>query len=65
MSFYESHRRRPIYYYGPPQDSSPFYQKAKRLAFKAVLRCMAGDISAVVSSASRRPQTFGVLNAGR
>ena len=34
MSFYESHRRRPIYYSGPPQDSSPFYQKVKRLALK-------------------------------
>ena len=42
-----------------------FPGKAKRLAFKAVLRCMGGDLSAVVPSASRRPRTFGVLSAGR
>ena len=44
---------------------SSFFQKAKRLAFKAVLRFMGGDISAVVSSASRRPRTFGVLSVSR
>ena len=44
---------------------SSFHGKAKRLAFKAVLRCMGGDISAVVPSASRRPRTFGVLSEGR
>ena len=36
---------------------SSFHRKAKRLAFKAVLRCMGGDISAVVASPSRRPRT--------
>ena len=36
---------------------SSFHRKAKRLAFKAVLRCMGGDLSAVVASASRRPRT--------
>ena len=34
-----------------------FHRKAKRLAFKAVLRCMGGDLSAVIASASRRPRT--------
>ena len=53
-----------IYYSGPPQDSSLF-SKAKRLAFKAVLRCMGGDISAVVAGASRRPRTFVLLSIGR
>ena len=42
-----------------------FSQKAKRLAFKAVLRCKGGDLSAVVPSASRRPRTFVVLSVGR
>ena len=36
---------------------SSFHRKAKRLAFKAVLRCMGGDLSAVIASASRRPRT--------
>ena len=36
---------------------SSFHGKAKRLAFQAVLRCMGGDISAVVASTSRRPRT--------
>ena len=31
MSFYESHRRRPIYYSGPPQDSRLFYKKPRDL----------------------------------
>ena len=35
------------------------------LPFKAVLRCMGGDLIAAVSSASRRPRTFGVLSVGR
>ena len=49
-------RRRPIYYSGPPRNSS-LSMKVKRFAFKAVLRCKGGDISAVVASASRRPRT--------
>ena len=52
-----------IYNSGPPRNSSP--KKFLRFAFKAVLRCMGGDISAVVASASRRPRTFGVLSEGR
>ena len=40
---------------------SSFHGKAKRLAFKACLRCMGGDISAVVASASRRPRTSPCL----
>ena len=45
---------------------SPFSLKRSRdLPSKAVLRCMGGDISAVVPSASRRPRTFGVLSVGR
>ena len=44
---------------------SSFHRKAKRLAFKAVLQCIGGDLSAVVDSASRRPRTFGVLSEGR
>ena len=31
MSFYESHRMRPIYYSGPPQDSRLFYKKPRDL----------------------------------
>ena len=34
-----------------------FSQKSQELAFKAVLRCMGGDLSAVLASASRRPRT--------
>ena len=45
-----------IYNSGSPRNSS-FSTKAKRLAFKAVLRCMGGDLSAVIASASRRPRT--------
>ena len=60
MSFYESHRRRPIYYSGPPRNSS-LSTKVKRFAFKACLRCMGGDISAVVPSASRLPRTSPCL----
>ena len=55
MSFYESHRRRPIYYFGPPQDYRLFYKKPRDCSLKAVLRCMDGDLSAVVVSASHRP----------
>ena len=44
---------------------SSFHGKAKRLAFKAVLRCKGGDISAVVPSASRRPLTFSCFRVGR
>ena len=40
---------------------SSFHRKAKRLAFKAVLRCMGGDLSAVIASASRRPRTSKCL----
>ena len=29
MSFYESHRRRAIYYSGPPQDSRLFSEKPR------------------------------------
>ena len=47
MSFYESHRRRPIYYSGPLRNSSR--TNVLRFAFKAVLRCMGGDLSAVVT----------------
>ena len=32
--FLRKPHRRAIYYSGPPQDSSPFYQKVKRLALK-------------------------------
>ena len=38
MPFYESHRRRPIYYSGPPQDSRLFTEKPRDLSSKAVLR---------------------------
>ena len=38
MSFYESHRRRPTYYSGPPQGSRPFYKRSRDLPSKAVLR---------------------------
>ena len=31
MSFYESHRRRPIYYSGPPQVSRLFTEKPRDL----------------------------------
>ena len=65
MSLYESHRRRPIYYSGPAQDSRLFSKKPRELPSKAVLRCMGGDLSAVVPSASRRPRTFGVLSVGQ
>ena len=40
---------------------SSFHRKAKRLAFKAVLRCLGGDLSAVIASASRRPRTSKCL----
>ena len=63
MPFYESHQRRAIYYFGPPRNSS-LSTKVKRFAFKAVLRCKGGDLSAVVPSASRRPRTFAVLSVG-
>ena len=43
-----------IYNSGPPRNSS-LSMKVKRFAFKACLRCMGGDLSAVVASASRRP----------
>ena len=65
MSFFKSHHRRPIYDSGPPQDSSLFTEKPRDLPPKAVLRCMGGDLSVAVSSASRRPRTFGVLSVGR
>ena len=42
----------------------PFYE-SQEIRLKAVLRCMGGDLSAVVPSASRRPRTFGVLSEGR
>ena len=44
-----------IYNSGPPRNSS-LSTKVKRFAFKACLRCMGGDLSAVVASASRRPR---------
>ena len=53
-----------IYNSGPPRNSS-LSTKVKRFAFKACLRCMGGDLSAVVASASRCPRTFGVLSEGR
>ena len=53
-----------IYNSGPPRNSS-LSTKVKRFAFKACLRCMGGDISAVVSSASRLPRTFVLLSVGR
>ena len=43
-----------IYNSGPPRNSS-LSTKVKRFAFKACLRCMDGDFSAVVRRASRRP----------
>ena len=49
--------RRAIYNFGPPRNSS-LSTKVKRFAFKASLRCMGCDLSAVVPSASRRPRTF-------
>ena len=64
MSFYESHRRRPIYYSGPPRNSS-LSTKVKRFAFKTVLWCKGGDLSAVVPGASRRSRTFSCLRVGR
>ena len=45
-----------IYNSGTPRNSS-LSTKVKRFAFKAFLRSMGGDISAVVASASRRPRT--------
>ena len=45
-----------IYNFGPPRNSS-LSTKVKRFAFKAVLRCMGGNLSAVVASVSRRPRT--------
>ena len=53
-------RRRPIYYSGPPRNSS-LSMKVKRFAFKAVLRCMSGDLCAVVASVSRRPPPSSCL----
>ena len=44
---------------------SSFHRKAKRLAFKAVLRCKGGDLSVVVPIASRRPLTLSCLRVGR
>ena len=38
MSFYESHRRRPVYYSGPPQDSWLFVKRQETCSLKAVLR---------------------------
>ena len=46
-----------IYNSGPPQDSRLFSKKPRDLPSKAVLRCMGGDLSAVIASASRRPRT--------
>ena len=34
MAFYESHRRRPIYNSGLPQDSRPFYKRSRDLPVK-------------------------------
>ena len=48
MPFFKSHHRRAIHNSGPPQDSSLFTEKPRDLPSKAVLRCMGGDISAVV-----------------
>ena len=45
-----------IYNSGPPRNSS-LSTKVKRFAFKACLRCMGGDLGAVVASASSRPRT--------
>ena len=45
---------------GPPRNSS-LSTKVKRFAFKACLRCMGGDLSAVVAIASRRPRTSKYL----
>ena len=49
-----------IYDSGTPRNSS-LSTKVKRFAFKACLRCMGGDISVVVASASRRPRTSPCL----
>ena len=49
-----------IYNSGPPRNSS-LSAKVKRFAFKACLRCMGGDLSAVVASTSRRPRTSKCL----
>ena len=46
-----------IYNSGPLQDSRLFSKKPRDLPSKAVLRCMGGDLSAVIASASRRPRT--------
>ena len=56
MSFFKSHHRRAIHNSGPPQDSRLFTEKPRDLPSKAVLRCMGGDLSAVIPSASRRPR---------
>ena len=53
-----------IYNSGPPRNSS-LSTKVKRFAFKACLRCMGGDLSAVVASTSRRPRTsMSLVKAG-
>ena len=52
-----------IYNSGPPRNSS-LSMKVKRFAFKAVLRCMGGDLSAEVARASRCPRTFLLLSVG-
>ena len=44
---------------------SSFFQKAKRLAFKALLLRMGVTISAVVPNASHRPRMFVLLSVGR
>ena len=54
-----------IYYSGPPQDSSLSTGKSRDLPSKAVLRCIGGDLSAVVPSASRRPRPSFCLRVGR
>ena len=40
---------------------SSFHGKTKRLAFKAILRCMGGDLSAVVQISSHCPRMFFLL----
>ena len=46
-----------IYNSGPPQDSSHFYKMPRDLPSRRASGCMGGDLSAVVASPSRRPQT--------
>jgi len=42
-----------------------FTKSQETCSLKAVLRCMGGDLSAVVASASRRPRMFVVLSEDR